>query len=142
MKTQNGRLEKYQRKLVGLNFIAPLKEFDSVEYRKKGISFLFKGKYDLRAAQSGKIDYVGRLSTYGNVLIIDHGKDIRSILLGKINLKIKKGSIVKKGDIIASTVGSSKIKNAIYFEVRKRNKVQNTAFLMNDEFLKKVKGLK
>jgi septal ring factor EnvC (AmiA/AmiB activator) len=74
----------------------------------------------------GKVVFAGDLASYGQVVLIDHGSDLRTVLLGKMNIKVKKNDTVKDGDILAYTQSDLKESQNLYFEVRKKNTAQNT----------------
>jgi septal ring factor EnvC (AmiA/AmiB activator) len=118
-------------------FKSPIDNFLGLEYKKKGVTFKYKGKMALKAAASGKIVYQGVLSNFGNVIMIDHGKQTRTILLGKFNAKHEKGDAVKAGQVVAYTRATGPKEEKLYFEVRKKNKVQNTFQLIDRNSLAK-----
>jgi murein DD-endopeptidase MepM/ murein hydrolase activator NlpD len=104
----------------------PLDTYVGASKSKEGITFKFSETTPIKAPRAGKIVYAGQLSNYGNVLIIDHGQDVRSVLLGDIVSKVKKGDSVQNDQIIGYTVADLGNVKALYFEVRKKNIVQNT----------------
>ena len=104
----------------------PLDSFIDASKSKEGITFKFSETTPIKAPRAGKVVYAGQLSNYGNVLIIDHGQDVRSVLLGDIVSKVKKGDSVQNDQIIGYTVADLGNVKALYFEVRKKNIVQNT----------------
>ena len=109
-------------------FDPPLKNYASLERGEKGVTFKFSGTRRVYATEAGKIIHVGSLSTYGNIVMIDHGGETRSILLGSFDPKVAKGQVVKKNDPVAlSNNGGSE--GQVYFEVRLKNKVRNTVKL-------------
>jgi murein DD-endopeptidase MepM/ murein hydrolase activator NlpD len=70
--------------------------------------------------------------------MIDHGKDVRSVILGQFDYLVKNGDVVKDSQLI----GYTKARNAtglgdgkIYFEVRKNNLAQNTYLLLDKKSL-------
>jgi murein DD-endopeptidase MepM/ murein hydrolase activator NlpD len=122
-------------------FYPPIYAFQGIEYQKKGVTFNFQGKNEVRATKAGKIVYIGALANYGNVLMIDHGGDTRTVLLGQFDYAVKNGDAVKNGQILGhtnprSTNGLSEGK--IYFEVRKNNLAQNTYLLLDKKSLAKI----
>ena len=122
-------------------FSAPLKAALKVEPQTRGgVYFSFKGSQSITATRDGQIIYCGDLSTYGNVVMIDHGEETRSVILGPFAIKVAKGTHVKSGDLIGQTSarpGSGKV----YFEVRKKNTVQNTVKLIDEKSMSiKIKG--
>lgn len=107
----------------GRNFFPPIIGPRSLENKnKKGVTYIFDGHKQALAPGDGEIVYVGGLSTYGNVVMIDHGQETRSVLLGSFIPKVKKGDKVKVG----SSIGDYKNGGKLYFEIRKKNRAQNT----------------
>lgn len=117
-------------------YISPLDNYVNFEYQKKGLTFYFKDRGEVISPSNGSIVYSGNLSTFGNVVMIDHGNNTRSVILGNFKSKLKKGMKVRKGDLIGYT-RLSKSRGKLYFEVRKKNKAQNTILLMDRKFLSK-----
>jgi len=114
-------------------FSSPLEGFSDLSYTNKGITFKYKGVNQVVASRPGKIVYSGKLSTYGNVVIIDHGKSTRSVVLGSFNIKIRKGEKVEKGDVLGYTASGDNGK--LYFEIRKKDKAQKTILFMDSNFI-------
>lgn len=115
---------------LGVNFSAPLESYIGMEFDKKGVTYKYKGRRPVLSTASGKIMYQGTLSNFGNVIMIDHGKETRSIILGKFVPKVSKGAVVRSGDVLGYTRDSRNQEEKLYFEVRKKNKVQNTILLL------------
>ena len=112
---------------VDYSFLLPMSAFvDAKKKKRGGIDFKYSETSPIKSPGNGRIVYVGELASYGKVLIIDHGKDVRSVLFGDIVAKVKKNAPVKQGDILGYTMGDPGVMKSIYYEVRKNNKVQNT----------------
>jgi septal ring factor EnvC (AmiA/AmiB activator) len=116
------------------SFSSPLEDYFDVSFKDKGLTFKFKGLNQIFASKKGRVVYTGSLSTYGNVLMIDHGNNTRSVILGDLEITVKKGEEVKKGAIIGHTKGDTSKEGNLYFEVRNKNIVQNTISLMETDF--------
>jgi septal ring factor EnvC (AmiA/AmiB activator) len=114
----------------------PLRNYLSYKGSSKGMTFKYKKVAPVHATERGKIVYSGELSSYGKVIMIDHGHDIRSVILGDLNIKATKGSVVKKGDILGYVNSDAGITKTLYYEVRKKNIAQNTV-----QLLKKIKTI-
>ena len=112
----------------GLKMRSPLYSFTSLKKDKdrKGVVYQFNSQTPFYASSQGRIQYLGRLANYGNLIIINHGHDIRSVLLGDIHPKVKKGQQVARGEIIGYTRVDEKNKGNLYFEVRVKNLARNT----------------
>lgn len=115
-------------------FSTPLEDYFDVSFKNKGLTFKFKGLSQIFASKDGQVVYSGSLSTYGNVLMIDHGNNTRSVILGDIEISVKKGDKVRKGSIIGHTKNGSSREGNLYFEVRNKDLVQNTIKLMEPDF--------
>ncbi|MDO9182943.1 MAG: M23 family metallopeptidase, partial [Bacteriovorax sp.] len=109
-----------------------------IDYQKKGVTFNFQGKNEVRAPKAGKVVYTGSLASYGNVLMIDHGNDTRTVLLGQFDYSVKNGDSIQAAQLVGYTnprsqngLGDGKI----YFEVRKNNLAQNTYLLLDKKTL-------
>jgi septal ring factor EnvC (AmiA/AmiB activator) len=130
-----GKMEE-TKGAIKVSFHTPIEEFSQIEHDQKGVTFHYKGKKEIRAPREGKIVYSGELASYGNVIMIDHGQDERSVILGEFNSRVKKGDDVTSLQTIAyakENLNGSKI----YFEVRKENQVQNTIHLLDRNSLTK-----
>lgn len=122
----------------GADFFPPLSLYQGIDYSKKGVTFNFQGKNEVRAPKAGKVVYTGSLANYGNVLMIDHGNDTRTVLLGQFDYKVKNGDPIVTSQLVGYTnprsqngLGDGKI----YFEVRKNNLAQNTYLLLDKKTL-------
>jgi septal ring factor EnvC (AmiA/AmiB activator) len=110
-------------------FVFPVKDFKLFKRRKNGVNFVYSKSQDLYSPKLGKVVYVGELASYGKVIVIEHANDMRSVLLGTVNPTVKKNQEVDYGQKVGRLVAKNH-KNYLYFEIRKKNKVQNTlAFL-------------
>ena len=114
----------------------PLQRYSKAIYSEKGVTMKFKATQKLHATGRGKIDFVGPLGKYGNVVMIDHGNDTRSVILGPLYPKVKKGQVVEEKEAIGS-VGSGPDGGEVYFEVRRKNKIQHAAQFMKNTLLAK-----
>ncbi len=80
-------------------------------YKGKLVDTKYHKGYDLasirnakvNAANSGKVVFEGYLGVYGNTMIIDHGFGVFSLYGHLQSFIVKKGQLVKKGQIIAIT---------------------------------------
>ncbi|MBC7539195.1 MAG: peptidoglycan DD-metalloendopeptidase family protein [Bacteriovorax sp.] len=124
--------------VAGADFFPPISLYQGIDYQKKGVTFNFQGKNEVRAPKAGKVVYTGSLASYGNVLMIDHGNDTRTVLLGQFDYNVKNGDPIKADQLVGYTnprsqngLGDGKI----YFEVRKNNLAQNTYLLLDKKTL-------
>ncbi len=132
--------QKVMAAVVGADFTSPIVQCLGIDYQKKGVTFNFQGKNEVLAPKAGKVVYTGALASYGNVLMIDHGNDTRTVLLGQFDYSVKNGDPIQASQIVGYTnprssngLGDGKI----YFEVRKNNLAQNTYLLLDKKTLAK-----
>jgi septal ring factor EnvC (AmiA/AmiB activator) len=128
IKIQEKSLQKI--KLSGLHetlatkkFQLPLQKYFSLQDSQKGITLIFKGSLPLYAPAEGRIVFNGDLASYGQVLMIDHGEEVKTVMLGEFESTLQKNDTVKLGDKIGVTLASA---DNLYFEVRKKNLAQKT----------------
>lgn len=126
--------------IPGAGFMSPIAQCLGIEHQKKGVTFNFQGKNEVLAPKGGRVVYTGSLASYGNVLMIDHGNDTRTVLLGQFDYNVKNGDTIKASQLVGYTnprsnsgLGDGKI----YFEVRKNNLAQNTYLLLDKKTLAK-----
>jgi septal ring factor EnvC (AmiA/AmiB activator) len=119
-------------------FNNPVEDFQSYTASQKGVTFKYQAAQPVKAVGGGKVVYAGDLASYGQVVLIDHGKDLRTVLLGKMNIRVKKNDSVQKGDILAYTMNDSKEAQNLYFEVRKKNTAQNTILWLDQKGVSKI----
>lgn len=110
----------------------PLDSFSSFKGGAKGVTFTFDSVSPVMASSSGHVAYSGELASYGKIIMIDHGNDIRSLVLGDIKINVKKGDYVNKGQVVAYTISEPGIKKNLYYELRKKNIAQNTLKILKD----------
>ncbi|MGZ3787636.1 MAG: murein hydrolase activator EnvC family protein [Bacteriovorax sp.] len=127
--------------IPGADFLAPIAQCQGIDYQKKGVTFNFQGKNEVRAPKAGKVVYTGSLANYGNVLMIDHGNDTRTVILGQFDYNVKNGDPIQASQLVGYTnprsshgLGDGKI----YFEVRKNNLAQNTYLLLDKKSISRI----
>ncbi len=124
------------QKALGL-FVPPLASHKKLEYGKKGVTYIYSKRQPVRATRRGKVVHSDTLSTFGHVVMIDHGAETRSILLGPFETQVKKGVQVAEGEILGYTVEYPDSSGKFYFEVRKKNRPQNTIHLLDQNWTPK-----
>lgn len=118
--------DKNSGDLVKIPMDMPLESFVRAKQSKKGIILKFSEVSPVKAPSSGKIVYTGELASYGNIIMIDHGDDVRSVIFGDIKIKAEKGDLVQKSDILGYTLADPGVEKSLYYEIRKKNIAQNT----------------
>ena len=119
-------------------FSRPVDDFLSVTSSSKGVTFKYQATQPVKAVGEGKVVFAGDLAAYGQVVLIDHGMDLRTVLLGRMNIRVKKNDNVRHGDVLAYTLNDSKEAQNLYFEVRKKNTAQNTILWLDQKGVSKI----
>jgi septal ring factor EnvC (AmiA/AmiB activator) len=123
------RLARSNKKLDVI-FDSPIKNYISFKGSKEGVTYKYDQVGPIKVSQKGQVVYAGELASYGRVVMIDHGKDIRSVILGDINLKVKKGDLLQANGLVGYTNIDLGLTKSLYYEIRKNNKAQNTIKLL------------
>jgi septal ring factor EnvC (AmiA/AmiB activator) len=78
----------------------------------------------VKAVESGTVEYVQRLGTYGLTLVIQHGNGYRSLYMHLGETRVAVGAPVTRGQIVA-TVGEATTDEGshLYFEIRGENSI-------------------
>ena len=119
-------------------FKNPVEDFSTYTASAKGVTFKYNSIQPVKAVGGGKVVFAGDLASYGQVILIDHGGDLRTVLLGKMDIRVKKNDTVKDGDTLAYTQKDSKEDQNLYFEVRKKNTAQNTILWLDQNGVSKI----
>lgn len=92
--------------------------------KNDGINIISVKGNPVRAAMSGKVIYRGNeLLAWGNLIIIKHRDNWTTAYAHLDKLLVKKGEIIKTGDIIASVGATGNVnKSQLHFQVRKNSK--------------------
>lgn len=85
----------------------------------KGLDIAAKKGTDIYAAASGTVIHAGTYSTYGKLVIIDHGDDILTYYAHQSKIYVSKGDYVEKGDVIGAIgMTGSASGNHLHIELR------------------------
>lgn len=89
----------------------------------KGVDISAPPGTQIKAAYSGTVTYTGFLKDYGNIIIIEHGKEVITVYAhNEINL-VKKSDMVNRGDVIARLGSTGRSTGPhLHFEIRVDNK--------------------
>jgi murein DD-endopeptidase MepM/ murein hydrolase activator NlpD len=93
---------------------------------QKGIDIKVKRGEPVKSVFKGKVMFAQWLKGYGNLLVIDHGKNYYTLYAHVEEIFKQKGETVKTGEVIATTGDTGSIKGAcLHFEVRHHGKPVN-----------------
>jgi murein DD-endopeptidase MepM/ murein hydrolase activator NlpD len=91
--------------------------------QKKGIEIAGKSGAPVRAANAGKVSFVGGgIRGYGNLIIIRHSGNLLSVYAHNKVVIAKEGETVAKGQKIAEMGDSDSNTVKLYFEIRRNGK--------------------
>ena len=91
-----------------------------------GIDIRVKKGMEITAVYDGKVIHAGYLRGYGNLMILDHGKQYFSLLSRAADFYSKEGTKVAKGEIVGMTGdGDPLYGEGIHFEIRKGSKPED-----------------
>lgn len=106
----------------------------------KGVDITAPPGTEINVAYSGTVTYTGFLRDYGNVIIVEHGKEVVTVYAhNEINL-VKKSDKVDKGDVIARLGSTGRSTGPhLHFEIRVANKPIDPAEIISEiNSLKKI----
>lgn len=124
--SQISKMIKAELKKRDAFFAEPLEQYKKRTANKKGVYYTVKSRQQVLAAKNGKVIYVGSMSNYGNVVMIQHANSKISVYLGKFSPKIQENTDVEQGEIIGYTEHSGNKQSNVYFEIRHNNIPQKT----------------
>jgi murein DD-endopeptidase MepM/ murein hydrolase activator NlpD len=128
--------KKITKSNVPFKLSLPIDNYIKIKKTKDGLNFKYSETTAILAPRAGKVVYAGDLASYGNVVIIDHGNQVRSVLLGDIATKVKKGDLLKNKQLVGYTVADLGTTKSLYFEVRKKDNSENALNWLDTENLK------
>ena len=104
----------------------------------RGLDFVGSNEHEkIISPSQGVVVLAGKYSAYGNAIVIDHGFGITTRYGHLSSIKVKKGQIVKKGDLIALQGSSGRSTGPhLHYEVRyKKSPLNPKKFIQAGEAL-------
>jgi septal ring factor EnvC (AmiA/AmiB activator) len=93
---------------------------------RSGIDITADNGEPVRSVFKGKVLYASWFKTYGNMIIIDHGKNYYTVYAHLEEAFKAKGDVVETGEVIATVGDTGSMTGAkLYFEVRHHGKPVN-----------------
>ena len=93
---------------------------------RSGVDFKAEAGEPVRSVYAGKILYSSWFNNYGNMIIIDHGKNYYTVYAHLEEIFKAKGDDVETGEVIATVGDTGSLTGAkLYFEVRHHGKPVN-----------------
>lgn len=98
----------------------------------KGIDISTQNAQNIVAARDGRVIFIGRLTGYGQTIILDHKDGLCTVYCGYAASGVKLGEEVKRGTILAKTENNAdRNTDSLHFEVRRKHKPQNPLFYLD-----------
>lgn len=88
------------------------------ELGNKGLDIMVEPGSDVLAASGGEVVYAGITRKYNETIIIKHTEQLYTIYAHDIEILVKKGDKVNKGEVIGKIKGETQRKRYIHFEIR------------------------
>jgi len=87
------------------------------ELGNKGIDIMVEPGIDILASSDGEIVFTGNTKKYDETIIIKHPANIYTVYAHDIEIKVKNGDKIKKGEQIAKVKSGTQKKRYIHFEI-------------------------
>jgi len=87
------------------------------ELGNKGIDIMVEPGIDIIASSDGEIVYTGNTKKYDETIIMKHPSNIYTVYAHDIEIKVKNGQKVKKGEMIAVVKSGTQKRRYIHFEI-------------------------
>ncbi|MBL6664329.1 MAG: M23 family metallopeptidase [Rickettsiales bacterium] len=107
--------------------------------RHRGLDFVGPSKEEVYSPSEGKVILAGRFNDYGKAVVIDHGYGITTRYGHLSAVNVKKGDIVKRGQLIALQGNTGRSTGShLHYEVRyKKSPLNPYNFIQAGELLYK-----
>jgi murein hydrolase activator len=90
--------------------------------RRNGIGIAAPAGTPIKAVETGKVELVQSLGTYGLTVVLTHGNGYRSLYMHLDEAKVTLGQDIAKGQVIGTVGGANTDEGAhLYFEIRGEN---------------------
>ncbi|MGZ3723654.1 MAG: murein hydrolase activator EnvC family protein [Bdellovibrionales bacterium] len=97
-------------------FVDPLFHF---RLTHKGLFFSAAKSTEVRSVYMGRVVFANKMPGYGKTVIVDHGDNYYSVYAFASQLKVREGSKVQEGDVVAVSGQTSPLFGpGLYFEIR------------------------
>lgn len=91
----------------------------NTEITSMGINIENSNKTEVKAIYPGVVAFTGKMTGFGNMVIIDHGSLYHSLVSGLDSIRVTKGEQVTTGQTIGLTGdGTTLLSNGLHFEIR------------------------
>lgn len=109
------------------NVVSGFHELNTTGYRERGIRMVVAAATPVVAPAAGKISFAGRYRSYGQIVIIEHGKGWNTLITNLDAVQVSKGASVAKGAVLGTSGDDAA---EIGVELRKNGRVMDIAALL------------
>jgi len=111
--------------------------FNGHQRHHNGIDIAAKQGSKIKTIASGFVTFAGRKGGYGNVIDVHHSDSMKSRYAHLDKIKVKKGDVVRKGDIIATMGKTGRATGPhLHLEVWKNNRPVNPEAFIDTALIK------
>lgn len=100
--------------------------YENTYMQNTGVDYINDTQFEVISVLNGKVNKIEKDDTLGNIIKIEHDKDIFTVYQGIENINVKEGDTVTQGQVIASS-GKSEINSnflsSLHFEVYYKGKL-------------------
>jgi murein DD-endopeptidase MepM/ murein hydrolase activator NlpD len=92
----------------------------------EGIDIRAPSGTPIRASESGRVRFSGRLGAYGIAVLVDHAGGFTTVYAHTLGSSLRKGDRVRKGEIVAEVGATGNATGPhLHFEIRRRKGARN-----------------
>lgn len=107
--------------------VSGFNELNATGYRERGVRLSVAPGTRVVAPAAGKVSFAGRYRSYGQIVILEHGKGWNSLITHLGNVRVARGDMVRQGSPLGEAGGET---SEIGVELRKNGRVMDIAALL------------
>lgn len=97
----------------------------------RGVDISVPSGTPVRAMAPGVVEFAGRMSGYGNVIIIDHGQSVRTVYGHLSEIRVSRGDEVAGRPVIGLSGASGRVTGEhLHFEILRRGRAEDPVPLL------------
>ncbi|TSB01725.1 murein hydrolase activator EnvC family protein [Sphingorhabdus contaminans] len=107
--------------------VSGFNELNATGYRERGVRLSAAPGARVVAPAAGKVSFAGRYRSYGQIVILEHGKGWNSLITHLGNVRVARGDLVRQGSPLGE---AGRETSEIGVELRKNGRVMDIAALL------------
>ncbi len=112
---------------VGAQLLSGFNELNETGYRERGLLLSVETSSTINAPATGKVTFAGTYRSFGQIVIIDHGRGWMTLVTGLQSLSVDEGDSIKQGSSLGSAPGENP---QVGFELRRNGRTIDIAALL------------